>query len=100
VGRIENNGNSSVRLVCGFIEIDHNPNNPPFEPKSVDMFTLPKANGDFPVQIKVSTRYGIIVLVTKYGFIHLYNMQTGDFNAIIRTRAPEKLGRRPRNPKD
>lgn len=32
---------------------------------------------DFPVAMQVSKAHGIIYLVTKYGFIHLYDLETG-----------------------
>jgi clathrin heavy chain len=59
------------------VEIDHNPNNPPFQKKAVDVFFPPEATNDFPVAMQVSSRYSIIFLVTKYGFIHLYDLETG-----------------------
>lgn len=59
------------------VEIDHNPANPPFQKKAVDVFFPPEATNDFPVAMQVSARYSIIFLVTKYGFIHLYDLETG-----------------------
>ena len=59
------------------IEIDHNPNNPPFPKKAVDLYFPPEATNDFPVSLQVSQRYSIIYVVTKYGFIHLYDLETG-----------------------
>ena len=59
------------------VEIDHNPANPAFQKKAVDVFFPPEATNDFPVAMQVSPRYKIIFLVTKYGFIHLYDLETG-----------------------
>lgn len=59
------------------VEIDHNPANPAFQKKAVDVFFPPEATNDFPVAMQVSARYSIIFLVTKYGFIHLYDLETG-----------------------
>lgn len=59
------------------VEIDHQASNPVYAKKAVDVFFPPEATNDFPVAIQVSKRYGIIYLVTKYGFIHLYDVETG-----------------------
>ena len=59
------------------VEIDHNPANPAFQKKAMDVFFPPEAVNDFPVAMQVSERYSIIFLVTKYGFIHLYDLETG-----------------------
>ncbi|BFZ57862.1 Clathrin heavy chain [Savitreella phatthalungensis] len=59
------------------VEIDHNAQNPVFQKKQVDVFFPPEAVNDFPVSMQVSKRYGIIYLVTKYGFIHLYDLESG-----------------------
>ena len=66
-----------LTLQLHIVEIDHNPNNPPFQKKAVDVFFPPEATNDFPVAMQVSARYSIIFLVTKYGFIHLYDLETG-----------------------
>ncbi|CAD0048466.1 unnamed protein product [Aureobasidium pullulans] len=36
-----------------------------------------EAANDFPVSMQVSEKYKVIYLVTKYGFIHLYDLETG-----------------------
>jgi len=59
------------------VEIGHQPPNPPFTKKAVDVFFPPEAVNDFPVAMQVSTKHGIIYLVTKFGFIHLYEIETG-----------------------
>ncbi|CUM64678.1 uncharacterized protein PRCAT00002287001 [Priceomyces carsonii] len=59
------------------IEIDHVDGNPPFSKKSVDIFFPPDAANDFPISLQASDKYGIIYILTKYGFIHLYDMETG-----------------------
>ena len=59
------------------IEIDHDSNNPPFPKKAVDLYFPPEATSDFPVSLQVSQRYNIAYVVTKYGFIHLYDLETG-----------------------
>lgn len=59
------------------IEIDHDANNPPFQKKNVEIFFPPDAANDFPISIQVSKKYGVIYLLTKYGFIHLYDLESG-----------------------
>ncbi|KAH9840094.1 uncharacterized protein C8Q71DRAFT_721850 [Rhodofomes roseus] len=54
-----------VRTATGvklhIVEIDHQAPDPPFMKKAVD----------------VSQKHGIVYLITKYGFIHLYDLQSG-----------------------
>lgn len=59
------------------VEIGHQAPNPPFTKKAVDIFFPPEAVNDFPVAMQVSSKHGIIYLVTKFGFIHLYEIETG-----------------------
>jgi clathrin heavy chain len=66
--------NHSVQLHV--VEIDHNAADPPFTKKAVDVYFPPEATNDFPVAMQVSKKHGIIFLVTKYGFIHLYDLET------------------------
>ncbi len=41
------------------------------------MYFPAEAVNDFPVAMQVSQKYSIIYLVTKYGFIHLYDLESG-----------------------
>lgn len=59
------------------VEIDHNASNPQFPKKAVDVYFPPEATNDFPVAMQISQKYSIIYLVTKYGFIHLYDLESG-----------------------
>ena len=59
------------------VEIDHQSPDPPFTKKNVDVYFPPEATNDFPVAMQVSKKHGIIYLVTKYGFIHLYDLESG-----------------------
>ncbi|KAM0235307.1 hypothetical protein ACHAP5_009785 [Fusarium lateritium] len=59
------------------VEVDHPESNPVFQKKQVEMFFPPEATNDFPVALQVSQKYGVIYMVTKYGFIHLYDLETG-----------------------
>ncbi|CZR50635.1 probable clathrin heavy chain [Phialocephala subalpina] len=71
----------SVRTATGaklhIVEVDHQQTNPVFPKKAVDVYFPAEAVNDFPVAMQVSQRYSIIYLVTKYGFIHLYDLETG-----------------------
>ncbi|TNY19085.1 hypothetical protein DMC30DRAFT_401377 [Rhodotorula diobovata] len=71
----------AVRTATGaklhIVEIDHQANLPVYAKKAVDVFFPPEATNDFPVAMQVSKRFGIAYLVTKYGFIHLYDLETG-----------------------
>ena len=59
------------------IEIDHCEGNPPFHKKLVDIFFPPDAANDFPISLQTANQYGVIYILTKYGFIHLYDMELG-----------------------
>ncbi|KAH8356172.1 clathrin heavy chain [Drosophila serrata] len=50
--------------------------NQAFPKKAVDVFFPPEALNDFPVAMQVSAKYDTIYLITKYGYIHLYDMET------------------------
>ncbi|TFK91724.1 clathrin heavy chain [Polyporus arcularius HHB13444] len=71
----------SVRTATGaklhIVEIDHQAPDPPFTKKAVDVYFPPEATNDFPVAMQVSKKHGIVYLVTKYGFIHLYDLESG-----------------------
>lgn len=41
------------------------------------MFFPPEAQNDFPVAMQISEKYDIIYLITKYGYIHLYDIESG-----------------------
>ncbi|KAH7326337.1 clathrin heavy chain-like protein [Stachybotrys elegans] len=70
----------AVRTATGaklhVIEVDHPESNPVFQKKAVDIFFPPEATNDFPVALQISQKYGVIFMVTKYGFIHLYDLET------------------------
>lgn len=58
------------------VEVDHQAPNPTFQKKAVDIYFPAEATNDFPVAMQVSSKYKVIYLVTKYGFIHLYDLET------------------------
>ncbi|KAI8818504.1 uncharacterized protein EV422DRAFT_537294 [Fimicolochytrium jonesii] len=71
----------AVRTATGaklhVVEVDHKEGTPVFQKRAVDVFFPADAVTDFPVAMQVSKKYDIIFLVTKYGFIHLYDLETG-----------------------
>lgn len=70
----------AVRTATGaklhIVEVDHQQSNPQFTKRAVDVFFPEEATNDFPVAMQISEKYKIIYLVTKYGFIHLYDLET------------------------
>ncbi|XP_045503328.1 clathrin heavy chain [Colias croceus] len=60
------------------IEVGQTPaGNQPFQKKAVDVFFPAEAQNDFPVAMQVSPKYDVIYLITKYGYIHMYDIETG-----------------------
>ncbi|KAI8442060.1 hypothetical protein MSG28_005699 [Choristoneura fumiferana] len=60
------------------IEVGQTPaGNQPFPKKAVDVFFPTEAQNDFPVAMQVSPKYDVIYLITKYGYIHMYDIETG-----------------------
>ncbi|XKL64875.1 hypothetical protein PGB90_004961 [Kerria lacca] len=71
----------AVRTLQGgklhIIEVGQPPaGNQPFPKKAVDVFFPAEAQNDFPVAMQVSSKYDVIYLITKYGYIHLYDIET------------------------
>lgn len=72
----------AVRLTQGgklhVIEVGQPPaGNQPYQKKAVDVFFPPEAQNDFPVAMQVSPKHDVIYLITKYGYIHLYDLESG-----------------------
>ncbi|KAF8931855.1 hypothetical protein BGZ58_007377 [Dissophora ornata] len=59
------------------VEVDHKDGTPGYAKKAVDVFFPAEADNDFPVAMQISRKYSIIFLVTKFGFVHLYDLETG-----------------------
>lgn len=53
------------------------PDNQAFQKKAVDVQFPAEAPNDFPVAMQTSAKHGIIYLVTKYGYIHLFDIESG-----------------------
>ncbi|KHN74993.1 putative clathrin heavy chain 1 [Toxocara canis] len=72
----------SVRTPQGgklhIIEVGSPPaGNQPFQKKQVDVYYPAEAATDFPVAMQAAAKHGIVYLVTKYGYVHLYDIETG-----------------------
>ncbi|PAV87121.1 hypothetical protein WR25_08711 [Diploscapter pachys] len=60
------------------IEVGNVPTgNQPFPKKNVDVPYTAETAADFPVSMQASSRQGIVYIVTKHGFVHLYDIETG-----------------------
>ncbi|XP_063694625.1 clathrin heavy chain 1-like isoform X2 [Bolinopsis microptera] len=51
--------------------------NTAFTKKTVDVFFPAEAPNDFPVAMQASKEHGLLYMITKYGYIHLYDIETG-----------------------
>ncbi|XP_023567489.1 clathrin heavy chain 2 isoform X3 [Octodon degus] len=51
--------------------------NQPFVKKAVDVFFPPEAQTDFPVAMQIGANHGVIYLITKYGYLHMYDLEFG-----------------------
>ncbi|XP_078197656.1 clathrin heavy chain 2 isoform X19 [Callithrix jacchus] len=51
--------------------------NQPFVKKAVDVFFPPEAQTDFPVAMQIGAKHGVIYLITKCGYLHLYDLESG-----------------------
>ncbi|CAD6192939.1 unnamed protein product [Caenorhabditis auriculariae] len=60
------------------IEVGQPPaGNQPFSKKNVEVPYTAETAADFPVSMQASSKQGIIYLVTKHGFVHLYDVESG-----------------------
>lgn len=67
----------ALRFQLHIIEVGQPPSgNAPFPKKAVDVFFPAEAQNDFPVAMQVSAKYDVIYLITKYGYIHLYDLES------------------------
>ncbi|EGD82238.1 clathrin [Salpingoeca rosetta] len=48
-----------------------------FEKKAKEIEFAPDAATDFPVAIQASPKYSVIFLITKFGYLHVYDLETG-----------------------
>ncbi|CAG8539327.1 5688_t:CDS:2 [Acaulospora colombiana] len=58
-------------------EMDHREENPVIPDKTVDIFCQSEDTNDFPISIRVSKKYYLIFLLTKNGYVQLFDLETG-----------------------
>ncbi|CAF1448240.1 unnamed protein product [Adineta steineri] len=51
--------------------------NKPFKKKAIDVEFPTEAPNDFPVAMQTSSKHGVIYLITKYGYVHMFDIETG-----------------------
>ncbi|EQL38694.1 clathrin heavy chain [Blastomyces dermatitidis ATCC 26199] len=59
------------------VEIDNENPTKKFPKKAEQLFFPPEAITDFPSSIQLSKKYDIAYIVTMFGFIHLYDLESG-----------------------
>ncbi|PVU92092.1 hypothetical protein BB561_004043 [Smittium simulii] len=67
----------AAKSQLSIVEIDHKQGNPTLEKRKVDINFPSEAVNDFPVAVQVSQKYGFAYVITKYGFFHIYMIETG-----------------------
>lgn len=50
---------------------------PRFGKKMEDIYYPPEMTGDFPIALQASSKYSIAYLITKMGYVHLYDLESG-----------------------
>jgi clathrin heavy chain len=50
---------------------------PKFQRRATDIFFPAEAAADFPVAMEVSARYQVVYLITKMGYLHIFDLATG-----------------------
>lgn len=83
----------AVRTVTGeakinIVEVDHDPANPVFPKRLIPVHWPTEGNQDFPLGCHIANKYGLIMVVTKFGFIHLHDLETG--TALFMNRISEE----------
>ncbi|KAF2684962.1 clathrin heavy chain [Lentithecium fluviatile CBS 122367] len=68
---------TSGEAKINIVEVDHNAANPPFPKRLIPIHWPAEGTGDFPLGIHIAHKYGILIVVTKFGFIHLHDLETG-----------------------
>ncbi|CAL8082433.1 unnamed protein product [Calicophoron daubneyi] len=45
--------------------------------KAIDVYFPPEAQNDFPVAMQTSPKYDVVYLITKNGYLHVYDLESG-----------------------
>jgi clathrin heavy chain len=72
----------AVRSLTGeaklnIVEVDRHESNPAFQKRLIPVHWPAEGNADFPLGIHIAHKYGLIMVITKFGFIHLHDLETG-----------------------
>ncbi|KAF6755991.1 hypothetical protein DFP72DRAFT_847225 [Ephemerocybe angulata] len=71
----------AVRAATGakmqFVEIDHEVADPPYTKKNVEVYFPPEVTKDLPLAMQIFKKHDAIYAASKYGFIHLYDLESG-----------------------
>lgn len=68
---------ASGEAKINIVEVDHNAANPAFPKRLIPIHWPAESNGDFPLGVHIAHKYGILIVITKFGFIHLHDLETG-----------------------
>ncbi|KAH3987963.1 clathrin heavy chain [Parastagonospora nodorum] len=68
---------TSGEAKINIVEVDHNASNPAFPKRLIPIHWPAEGTGDFPLGIHIAHKYGILIVITKFGFIHLHDLETG-----------------------
>nr|CAD2204271.1 unnamed protein product [Meloidogyne enterolobii] len=72
----------SLRNAAGgklhIVEVSQTPaGNQQFPKKAIDVVYPADAASDFPLSMQASSAYGIFYMITKYGYVHVFDIETG-----------------------
>lgn len=59
------------------VEIDHREGAPVYSKKAVDLTFPPEAASDFPVSMQIDNKHDLVYVITKFGFIQIFDLHTG-----------------------
>lgn len=59
------------------VEIDKRDGNPAYPKRAVDIAFPPEAEADFPVAMQASSKWGVLYVITKFGFLQIFDVATG-----------------------
>jgi clathrin heavy chain len=68
---------ASGEAKLNIVEIDHNPSNPVFPKRLINVHWPQEGAADFPLGLHIAKKYGLVFVITKFGFIHLHDLETG-----------------------
>ena len=59
------------------VEIDHREGATSYPKRALDINFPPEAAADFPVSMQISVKYDVVYVVTKFGFIQIFDLASG-----------------------